>query len=97
VTIPIIAIGVAASFTGIIVGNVAANQIWDEMDEKAKSEGGMFSALRESDPGGFGGPRARAIDEYKASNPDGKRLHKLRSGQILTIAGVLVMVVGFFI
>jgi len=95
VTIPIIVIGAAAAFWGIISGNLAANQIWDEVEQKRRSEHGMFSDGEEINP--VGDRRARAISEYKASNPDGEKLHKLRRGQVVTVAGMLIVLVGFFI
>jgi hypothetical protein len=97
VTIPIVIVGAVTTFTGIIVGNVAANQMWDETDQEADTERGMFSTGEVIGPGSLQGKRYDAVEKYRESHPDGDKLNKLRNGRVLTVVGIAVAFVGIII
>ena len=96
-TITIVVIGGVVALTGIVLGNVAANQIWDEMSESARAEQGMFSASNELDPGSIQRNRGVAFRRYRAEQPHGSKLKSVRIGQLLSIVGMLFLLVGFFV
>ena len=94
-TIPIVIVGAVTTFTGIIIGNVAANQMWNEMDQEA--ERGMLSTGEVIGSGSLQGKRYDAVKKYRTSHPDGDKLNKLRNGRILTVVGFAVAFVGIII
>lgn len=96
-TILVIAIGVVTAGYGIVSGNVVANRMWDEMKEKEKADLGMFADAQIMGPVSLQGPRSDAVSEYRRLHPNDSKVKKLRSGQILTLVGCVVMVLGFFI
>jgi hypothetical protein len=97
VTIPIVIVGAVICATGILVGNVAANQMWDEMNEETKAKHEMFSTGDEIGSGSLQGKRYDAVEKYRASYPDDDKVKKLRNGRILTVVGFIVIFAGFCI
>jgi hypothetical protein len=88
--------GCAIAFYGILRGNSAADSIFNEVDAKNRSERSMFATGEEIDAGGYKAQRARAIDQYRAAQPNGYKLHSVQVGQVLTVVGMLVAGAGAF-
>ncbi len=92
-----IIVGCIVAATGVVRGNMAANRIWDEMTQRAKAQGSMFSTGEEIGSGSIQGKRWDALRKYRAEQPHGSELLSVRFGRILSLVGMLVILVGFFV
>jgi heme A synthase len=97
VTIAIVIAGTVAAFTGIILGQLAIGGIVDAAKAKMANEQQMFSSINAIDPPSPSAQRTEAFRKYKDTQPHGPLIKRLRVGQLLTVAGCLIMVFGFFI
>ena len=79
-----------------MLGNMGSWKMIDaaEADEPVQRE--MFSTGEETDPVSPQEKRSAAIAKYQEAQPDGPFYRMLRSGQILTVVGCFIMLIGMF-
>jgi hypothetical protein len=90
-------LGILVTFYGILVGNMGMWKMMDAANSDAPTQREMFSTGAETDPISPPAKRSAAISKYREMHPDGPFYKMLRKGQILSVVGALVMLIGGFI
>jgi hypothetical protein len=91
---PVVVAGMVAMFGGIVVGNMGIWRMMDAAEEDIRVKHEMFSTGDATSPRSPSATRAAAVKKYRETQPDGPFYKMLRIGQILTVVGVFVMLIG---
>jgi hypothetical protein len=85
--LPAALIGGSISMTGILMGNMAIWKMMDAYGDSFSETKEMFSTIQSAQPVNT---RFEAGKWYRATQPNGLFIKRLRIGQVLTVVGIVV-------